>query len=147
MPSCARPSFAASDVSKPPGPIANSPDQDQPEPDDDTDAVSEEAQMVLCEVFRDLCFSALHFGPPSPPPHWGLEEPVRMTTRPPRSVVRVVMRTSDRKLERRGRRRAMRARVIEDCGTSDDPVVSWSGGREWRLIDSTASSWHRDGVA
>jgi hypothetical protein len=77
--------------------------------------------------------------------YWGLEEPVRMTTRPPRSVVRVVMRTSDRELERRGRRRAVRARVIENCATSDDPVESRNSGREWRPTDFAPSSWRRGG--
>ena len=41
----------------------------------------------------------------------------------------------------------MRARMIENCGMSDDLVESRNGGYEWRPIDSTASSWRRDGVA
>lgn len=69
-----------------------------------------------------------------------------MTTRPPRCSVRVVMRTSDRELERRGRRRAMRVRLIEDHGMSEDPVEGRNGGYEWRPIDPPASSWRPGGV-
>jgi hypothetical protein len=52
--------------------------------------------MVLREVFRELCFTALHFGPAPPPPLLGIRGAGAHDTRPPRSVVRVVMRTFDR---------------------------------------------------
>src|SRR5258708_24564714 len=71
MPHRGRRSFSASDACRSPTRLANTVDQDQPEPDEDIDAVFEEAQVVRREVFRELCFSALHFGPPPPPPLLG----------------------------------------------------------------------------